>query len=132
MPKWCDEGENMVADIIFGALALKTTLYLGLYENGTEPAEDDVLTDLTEETDPAYARIALARGTWVITGSVAEYVQQTFTAAATPWGNQYGYFITDVASGTAGLLIAVENFSDGPYNVGAGDSIKITPKVTVS
>ena len=58
----------------------------------------------------------------------------TFTADSpgAGWGNQYGYFITDVASGTAGLLIAVENFSDGPYNVGAGDSIKITGKVTVS
>ena len=54
MPKWCDEGENMVADIIFGTLALKDPLYIGLYENGTEPAEDDQLTDLTEQSGEGY------------------------------------------------------------------------------
>jgi len=132
MPKWCDDGENMVADTIFGTLSPVDPLYIGLYENGTEPAEDDGLSDLTEQSGDGYARIQLDRGSWTITDDTAEYAQVTFTAAGAAWGNQYGYFITDAASGTTGRLVAVEHFSDGPYNVGDGDSVKITPKVTVS
>jgi len=131
--KRTDEGEHRSLDILYGAQALDTTLYLGLYENNTEPAEAAALTDLTEQAvATGYARIALTRGTWSITADHADYAEQTFTANGGDWGNQYGYFICTVASGTAGILIYVEDFSDGPYDVTDGDSVKVTPKITAT
>lgn len=133
MAKWVDEGENRVADILFGALAVDANLYLGLYENSTEPAENAMMTGITEQATGAlnYNRIALARGTWSITTDYAQYAQQTFTATGGAWGDQYGYFINTASTGTAGKLLCVEHFSNGPYNVQDGGSVKITPKITV-
>ena len=134
MSKWTDAGENRVADILFDDQAVDDTLYLALYTDPTsEPAETAVDTDLTEPSGGAYARIALSRGTWVVTDSAAAYAQQTFTATGGAWGNVYGYFISTGSSGTSGgVLMAVENFSDGPYSIGDGDSVAITPTVTVT
>jgi hypothetical protein len=131
MAKWCDEGENRVADILFDDQAVDATLYLGLYENSTEPAEDATLAGITEQAGgTGYARIELTRGTWTVTGSVASYAQQTFTANGGDWGDQYGYFIATSSDGS-GKLLCVEHFSDGPYAVTDGDSVKITPSITV-
>lgn len=133
MSKFCDEGEHRVADILFGSTAVDATLYIGLYTAPTtEPAETAVLSDLTEPSGGAYARIALTRGSWTVTASAAAYAQQTFSASGGAWGSVYGYFITTVSSGTSGKLLAVEQFSDGPYSIGDGDNIKISPSVTVA
>ena len=135
MSKWTDAGENRVADILFDDQAVDATLYLGLYTDPTsEPAETAVDSDLTEPSGGAYARLPLTRGTWVITASAAAYAQQTFTATGGAWGNVYGYTISTASSSTTAgsVLMAVENFSDGPYSIGDGDSIRITPTITVT
>ena len=133
MSKWVDAGENRVANILFGAQAVDATLYLALYTSPTsEPAETAVVNDLTEPSGGAYARIAVSRGTWTVTADAAAYAQQTFSATGAAWGNVYGYFICTTSSGTAGILLAVENFSDGPYSIGNGDSVAITPTITVA
>ena len=58
--------------------------------------------------------------------------QKTFTAAGGDWGDVYGYFVAHCASGAAGDLIAVETFTDGPYTVTDGLSIKITATVNIA
>ena len=131
MAKWVDEGELRVAQILFGAQAVDATLYLGLYTNTTEPAETANLAALTEPSGNGYARIALSRGTWTVTGDYAQYAQQTFTASGGNWGNVYGYFIATSSDGT-GKLLAVEQFTSAPFVVNNGDSIKVTPKITVA
>jgi hypothetical protein len=133
--KWVDTGENRVANILFGAQSVDSTLYLGIYTNSTEPAETATGGSLTEAQTPGsngYARIALTRGTWTVTNSVASYAQQTFTASGAAWGACYGYFVTTTSSGTSGVLLGVESFTDGPYTINDGDTIKITPSITVS
>ena len=135
MSKLCDGGEAFLADA-----ALKTAaaanLYLGLYTDPTtEPAEDAVLAGLTEPSGGGYARIALAKAGWTISGTAptqAAQAQKTFTANGAAWGLTYGYFITDAETGTANSLIAVEQFSDGPYNVPDGGVIKVSPKLNWS
>lgn len=131
MAKWCDEGELRVAQILFGAQAVDATLYLGLYTNTTEPAEGANLAAITEPTGNGYARIALSRGTWTVTGDYAQYAQQTFTASGGNWGNVYGYFISTSIDGT-GKLLAVEQFTTAPWAINDGDSAKVTPKITVA
>lgn len=132
--KWCDEGENRVAKILFVSTAVEN-YYLGIYKNASEPGESDTMSSITEATTPGsggYSRAVLTRGSWTTSGSVASYAQQTFTASGASWGGCYGYFITTTSAGTAGPLMAVETFSDGPYTINDGDAIKITPSITVA
>jgi len=130
MSKWVDDGEHRVADILFGDQPVDDTLYLRLYTNDTEPAETAKLVDVTEVSGNGYSAKALSRGSWTISGEQATYAQQTFEASEA-WGNVYGYYVA-TSSGETGVLLAVEHFTNGPYNVqSAGDQIKITPKITI-
>jgi hypothetical protein len=135
MAKWCDEGETSVGDVYLRAQA-QPDFYLGLYKNNTEPAESATMAAITEADTPGshgYARIQLADGDWTESpqGTFSN-LQKTFTASGAAWGDVYGYFVTTAATGTAGKLIAVETFSDGPYTVNDGWSVKVTPKIVVS
>lgn len=133
MAKLCDEGEAEIGDLALKKATQYDNLYLGIYTAPTtEPVEDATLTSLTEPSGGGYARIALAYGDWTKVGSVFTQLQKTFTASGAAWGNCYGYFICTVATGTAGKLWAVEQFSDGPYNVPDGGAVKVTPKMTFS
>lgn len=107
-----------------------TTLYLGLYENTTEPAENATLAGLTEQSGLGYARIALASADWTVLNDAVTNLEKTFTATG-DWGNQYGYFIATTLDNT-GLLLFVEHFSNGPYDVTNGSTVKITPKITAA
>jgi len=128
MAKWTDAGENRVLDILLGATPVDTTLYLGLYQDVAEPGETEALADLTEPSGSGYARIALSRGSWSIVDDLATYAEQTFTASGGDWGDITGAFITDVASGTSGDLIAVQSFA-AARTINDGDSLKVTPKI---
>jgi len=135
MAKWCDEGETDVGAVYLKGAARGTNLYVGLYTDAAEPAETATLASITElAVANGYARILLGDADWTeqATKGVYENLEKTFTANGGDWGSVYGYFICDVASGTAGNLLAVETFSDGPYTVNDGWSVKVTPKVTVA
>lgn len=133
MAKFCDEGENWLLDVALKkGTSPPTNLYLGLYTNTTEPAEDATLASLTEPSGNGYARQAIAcGGDWTLSGSQVTAAQKTFAASGGAWGNVYGYFIATTIDG-AGKLLAVEQFSDGPYNVVDGGSVKVTAKFTAS
>lgn len=132
MSKWVDEGETNVGDIYFRNQTQNVNLYLGLYLNTDEPAEDDVLADLTEPSGDGYARIILAPAGWTEDPQgTFKQALKIFTAVGGDWGDVYGYFICTVSSGVSGKLIAVEHFSDGPYYAGAGDSVVVETKVAI-
>jgi hypothetical protein len=133
MAKLCDEGEAELGDLALKKATQYDNLYLGLYTSPTsEPGEDNTLTSLTEPAAGGYARIALGYADWTKSGSIFTNTQKTFNCSGSAWGNVYGYFICTVVSGTVGKLWAVEQFSDGPYNVPDGGAVKVTPKMTFS
>jgi len=130
MAVWTDLGENWTSNVLFGSRSPDSTLKIGLYTAPTyEPGETATLNDLTEPSGNGYSRISLSRGSWTISGDTATYAEVTFTASGGNWGNVYGYFI---CTSTDGLLLAAEQFANGPYNVTDGSSIKITPKIRIS
>lgn len=130
MPKLVNEGENQIANILFGSTSPWSTLYVGLYTNSTEPAEGATLSYITEVSGTGYSRKSLIRGDWEVTDDYAIYGQQEWTAES-DWGNVYGYFIATSAD-NSGYLIFVEHFSDGPYNMTEGSKIRLYPKVTIA
>jgi hypothetical protein len=124
-----NEGEHRIADILFGTQAVDGELYLGIYKDAVEPAEDATIASLNEVSGFGYARKTLTRGTWVITDDEAEYAEQTFLASGGDWGDTYGYFIA-TSSDDSGKLMSIEQFASArPIEDGKG--LKITPKMTV-
>ncbi|RLB06412.1 MAG: hypothetical protein DRG83_00080 [Deltaproteobacteria bacterium] len=132
MAKWTDQGETDVGNIYLKNQTQNSYLYLGLYTNTSEPAESATLSDITEPSGGGYSRKQLNPSDWTENpqGTFSQ-PEQTFTASGADWGNIYGYFIA-TSSDNTGKLIAVEHFSDGPYNIKDGHSVKITPKITIS
>lgn len=139
MAKWVDEGENQIARVYFGGSGALTSdnivLEMGLYTDGAEPAETANLASITEVTlQGGYARKTLTRGSWAISNDEATFAEQTFEkSGGASWGNVTGYFIAETGADSGDKLVAVEQFSNGPYTVeNDGDQIKITPKVTIA
>ena len=132
--KWTNAGENLIAEILGGSTTPPTKLYLGLYTSpSAEPGEDVEPDDLTEPSGNGYTRKELDRGSWSIIDDIMTYTQQTFTANGGAWGNVYGYFIATTDAGDSDeQIIAVEQFTDAPYNVQDQESVKVTPKLTIS
>ena len=120
--KLTNEGEAHVLNTYLKGVT-RGTLYLGLYTDVVEPGEDATLATITEA---AIARVAISNADVTVVNDLATIAQKTFTAAAA-LGNVTGYFICNISTGTWGTLIFVENFSDGPYNVEAGQLVKVTP-----
>ena len=130
--KWTDAGEALVGGVLFVSTAT-ANYFIGIYKNVSEPGEADTMAAITEPSSAGtgYGRKVLTRGNWAMTGSVATFGQQTFTASAASWGTIGGYFICSLVSGATCALMAVEQFSDGPYTINDGDSVKITPSITI-
>jgi len=130
MAKVNNEGKNAILGYWLKGDS-RPTFYLFLYTNSTEPAAAAVMTDITEPSGYGYARIAITDGDWTVATQIATNLQKTFSCSGGAWGNCYGYGYTTALTGTAGKLIAVEQFSDGPYNVPDGGAVKVTPKFTM-
>jgi len=130
MAKCVDAMDNRVANVLFGSTSPDSNYYLGLYTNAGEPAESATLSSITEVSGTGYARKTLARGSFSVSGSVASFAEQTFTAGS-DWGNVTGYFIA-TSSDNSGILCFVESFTGGAFNITNGTSLKLTPNITVS
>ena len=103
-----DEGEVDILDTYFDTAALKTNFYLGLSES--TPVEASTLASITEKSIAmGYGRKILARGTtWTAPTHAGGTTSDTVTYTSTgTWPNPVtDCFLTDVATGTAGVFIA--------------------------
>lgn len=108
----------------FGALTLR------LYSNNYTPTEATVAGDFVEVAGGGYAAKALVGANWVIAEGApteASYPQQEFLFNGDA-PDAYGYYVQRAD----GVVVYAERFPDGPYVIAAdGDSIKVTPKVTL-
>ncbi len=132
--KLVDEGEHDVLDQWIKRANLRgaDSLYLGLYDDTTEPLETATLASgISELSKTGYARIQITDANWTITADQAVAATKTFTAGE-DWGNVYGYFICNIASGTGGLLLFVESFSTGAFNIANTKTLDVTAKITAA
>ena len=127
---WHDEGEQLNLNVFFkGATRPANSWYLGLYTNNTALGESATLTNVTEPSTGGYSRQLINDADWTLQGSSISAPQKTFAPTGSSW-TVYGWFLCTVATGTEGQLLASEHFSDGPYNVSDGGSVKVT--ITIS
>jgi hypothetical protein len=140
--KISNEGEQLLLEAMVGKTAAGA-LKLKLFTNNVTPADTDTTATYTEfGAVQGYASKALATANWAAavagtgTGlatankaSIA-YPQQTWTFDGTGGSvTVYGYYITDNA-GTK--LIGAEKFAAPQVVTISGDTIKITPQLTLS
>ena len=126
-----DEGEVIALKALLNHTAGQN-LVLKLYQNNITPADTDVAGTYTECTFTGYANVTLKGGSWTVTPgapAVASYAQQTFTSSADQAAqNVYGYFLTQLGSGT---LVYAERFTGAPFVIqNLNDNIKVTPRLT--
>lgn len=124
----------------FGSVSLKnqaqSTLYIGLYTNSSALTKEQTMTDISEVSGGGYSRVELDILDWVEEatktvdqGTLFSHIRKTFLFNSAV-GNVYGYFITDVSTGT-GNLIVTEHFPNA-VNVNQEEfEIRITPKIEI-
>jgi len=142
--KWVEEAHNLfttagidhIMDIVFGTTAKDATLYVGLIDEGTPMAAADTLaspTNWTEATETATG--SANRQEWVNDAggsssgalgngdSVASFtIDDTDTIG--------GAFLTNVETGTAGILYCVVEFTDRA--VASGDTLTVDYTITAA
>ena len=126
-----DAGENLALEMITNKTAPQN-LSLRLYKNNITPSDTDVAGTYTEATFPGYAAITLTGASWnaAAAGTIAYSAQQTFTCSGTSTDDIYGYYVTQVSSGT---LLYSERDGSAPFAVRvSGDAVKITPTISAS
>lgn len=128
----CDQGEELLINAALGKTAA-TQFTLRLFANNHTPAHGDTESNYTEAAGGGYAAIALTASNWTTTpGSPTSsaYPQQTFTftGALTTNTTVYGYYITNAA----GKLIYAELLSVAFVPSNNGDTVKVTPTVTLA
>lgn len=130
MATWCNEGKSSLGNVYLTG-GTNPDKCIGLYTNSTEPSTTSSIASLGEPTASGYARIQIENANWTeATENAGLFTNTTITFSATSsWGNVYGYFIATVQTETAGLLLAFENFGDGPYSMTNNWNIKIVPSI---
>jgi hypothetical protein len=104
---------------------------LKLFANNITPSQTDAAGTFTEVSGGGYAAKSLVAAGWTVGGGnpgTAVHTTQTFSFTGTA-GLVYGYFLVGASSG---LLYWAERFTDGPYDVAAGDVIEnVIPQFTL-
>lgn len=126
-----NQGEEAFLDLI---LAVNYTLRLFKtdVETGLTDEQKNALTEssFTEATFTGYSAKALTGGSWTTTQddpSTGAYAQQTFTCSGGASQQIYGYYLTKT---TGGALQWYEQF-DGPVTISSGDSLRVTPAISL-
>lgn len=122
-------GENIALGVLVNKTAAQD-LVLRLYQNNIVPADTDTAATYTEATFSGYAPITLTGSSWgAPTNGSISYAQQTFTHNGGGTSNNiYGYYVTQVTSGT--LVYSERDPAAAFLIANLGDNIKITPTIT--
>lgn len=123
-------GKTKILNYLLGVSTTVETLQLKLFSNNVVPDASTVASSLTSPTVAnGYNTITLTPSSWTIANGSAQYPQQTWTFTGAV-GNIYGYYIV---TSTSNDLIAVERFTNAPYNVQSnGDVINVTIGITLT
>lgn len=118
------EGQRVQLDLLVGR-GRPESLVLKLWVNDTEPSPDDRADQYVEPRDPGYRPRVLTGEQWTQDEDGGRsYPVQVFTFGGSL--RVAGYFLVRERSGT---LVAAESFAGGPFDIRAGDQIKVHPMI---
>ncbi len=131
--KWTEKAHNLftneglddILDIVFSDGGQDSTHYVGLKGTGA-PAAGDTLASHGAWTE--FSDYTGTRQTWVEAGVSSQTITNIASPAVFPItgaGTVAGAFLTNVTSGTAGILICVVDFTSS-RTVGTGDTLNVT------
>ena len=139
--KWSDTFHNLVMNgglanmngVYFGAGTQTTTWYLGLVTgpgSGTTFAAGDTLAShagWTENTDYSGNRkaVTFSAATTANPSVISNPVSPT-SFSITGTATIAGAFLTNVATGTSGVLFSAGDFTGGDKSVASGDTLNVT------
>jgi len=130
-----DQGEEYVLQILFSKeQTLPANYYVGLC-NDTLTESDTLATMQNEPTETGYARFEIdLNDTDCVVAQDGDYYRVTFPAclftAGEDWAAVDTWFLCNVASGTAGKLLASGPLS-APVELGNGSTLTVTPYLRV-
>jgi hypothetical protein len=124
--------ENQMLETLLG-LDSAEDLVICLYVNNITPSDTDTLATYTEMSTLGYANKTLLKSSWTVAQAASKaegsYAQQSWTFTSGTAVTVYGYF---VKRATTGDLWYAERFTT-PHTVqNTGDTIRVTPKLTLS
>jgi hypothetical protein len=126
-----DTGENIALEVLVNKTAAQN-LVLNLFQNNITPSDTDTTATYTAATFTGYAAITLTGASWnaASAGTIAYSAQQTFTSTGVVANSIYGYYVTQVTSGT---LVWSERDASAPFSIAnVGDAVKITPTISAN
>ena len=120
-------GQVDILNVYFLNTAVRTTLYLGLMTNTTNPTVGQQLgSGITEVSGTGYNRITLTRNTdWSILSDTITAAQKTFTVGSGGWSAVNGYFVA-LSSGGADAVMAEAFEAQRQGDKLEGDIVKVT------
>lgn len=127
----CNNGEGDALKAIVAHTAA-TALILKLFKTSVTPAETDTDASYTEADFTGYSSVSLTGASWTITEgapSDATYAAQDFASSADQTlQNIYGAYMVRT---TSGRLFAAQDFSAARPIENNGDTISVTPTITL-
>lgn len=133
---WPDEGLDVLGGQFPKNTTRLTSTFLNLFSSQTASTvitSGQVANNITEAVFTNYARQTLATATWGAMaagtgGRKTTYPQVTFPTVGATGDTINGFWITDIASTTGDIAIAVANFDDTTaVTLATNDVIKVTP-----
>jgi hypothetical protein len=109
-------------------------LVLRLFVNNVTPADASTAASFTEMSTLGYASKTLSKASWTVaqngaSKAEASYAQQSWTFTSGTAVTVYGYYVTRA---TTGDLWYAERFTAAHTVQNTGDTIRVTPKLTLS
>jgi hypothetical protein len=123
--------KNIALEVLVNKTAAQN-LVLNLFQNNITPSDTDTTATYTAATFTGYAAITLLGASWnaASAGTIAYSAQQTFTSTGVVANSIYGYYVTQVTSGT---LVWSERDASAPFSIAnVGDAVKITPTISAN
>lgn len=125
-----DQGEQAWLELVT-SVDHTLRLFANDVTDGLTSAEADALTeaDMVEASFTGYTAKTLTGGSWTVASRVATYTKQGFASTANQTAQSvYGYYVTRDSDD---IMLFYEYFAETQSVSGSGQTIAVTPKITL-
>ena len=129
------QGEQRILGNLFGGIAIPSTYYLGVDAMTSLSASDTLASLINEPSTGGYNRQGIASNAFTIETSGTTVKAKTgiitFSCTSGSWPQAKNLFLTNVGSGTSGILYSSVVLSS-PFTLNSGESITLKFSMALS